>query len=559
MRSRVSHPALLVIALLVGAPSIVAQAPQLPPRDTGPAAPRTGTAAIRGRVVDAQTSRPLRRARINLTAPELGREGIPASTDDDGRYELTNLPAGRFTLAVERSGYLPLRYGQRRPNEQGIPLELGEGQLLDNINFALPRMGVISGRVLDELGEPIAGVWVTAQRSIWADNRRRLMPDGPIATTDDDGEYRLIGLRPGTYVVNAKTLEKWTVTDRGRDEIMGYAPTFFPAVTDPAHAFRVTVTSGREAANTDIALVPGRAARIAGTAVDSQGRPLKNVQLVHELMGTSGGMVGTAGAAIVTANGTFEIAGVPPGEYKLQATGPQELVVVPVAVNGVDVTNVALTTSAGWTARGNVTIDSDAPARLRRNQVTIAAVSTMGRNAMGMQGGPVQRQTVNDDWTFLVSGVVGSARLRVNVPDGWAVKAVLQGDRDVADLPLDMKSGEELAALQVVLTDRAATLNGQLRDDKGAAVNDGTVLLFPVDSSKWYEGSRFVRVARPDQRGQYRIPGVLPGEYMVAAIDYVEQGIWNDPDYLESIRRHAQKVIVKELAPPSVPLTVVMP
>jgi hypothetical protein len=339
---------------------------------------------------------------------------------------------------------------------------------------------------------------------------------------------------------------------------MGYAPTYFPGVSDPANAQRVTVAIGMEAANTDMALVPGRAAAISGTAVDSQGRPLKSVLLVHELLGTQGGMVGSAGNGAVAPDGTFTIAAVPPGEYKLQATGPQELVVVPVAVNGVDVTNVALTTSAGWSARGAVTIDSDTPNALRRSLVTVRAVPLAGRNGMGMSGGPVARQAVNDDWTFLVSGVVGAARLLVGVLDGWAVKAMLQGDRDIADLPLDLKSGEELAGLQIVLTDRGATLEGDVRGATGAPTTDGSVILFAADASKWYDGSRFVRVTRPDQRGRYRIRGLLPGDYLAVALDYVDDGLWNDPEYLESLRRQAQKVTLAA-SPASLPLTVVAP
>jgi hypothetical protein len=182
-----------------------------------------------------------------------------------------------------------------------------------------------------------------------------------------------------------------------------------------------------------------------------------------------------------------------------------------------------------------------------------------GRNGMSMPGGAVMRQGVNDDWTFFVSGVVGAARLRVNVPDTWAVKAVLQGDRDIADFPLDLKSGEELAGLQVVLTDRVATLTGQIVGARNEAPADGTVLLFPADTAKWYEGSRFLRAARPDQQGRYRIPGVLPGEYLVAALDYVEDGIWNDPEFLESIGRHTQRVTLTEARPHALPLKVVTP
>ena len=266
-----------------------------------------------------------------------------------------------------------------------------------------------------------------------------------------------------------------------------------------------------------------------------------------------------AGTGLVNESGTFEIVGVPPGEYKLQAPGPQESVTVPIVVNSVDISGMLLTTSAGWTLRGNVVIDSDEPSALRRNQVTIAPVLMAGRTNMGMSGGAVTRQAVNDDWSFFVSGVVGAARLRINVPERWVVKAVLQAERDVADLPFDLKSGEELGGLQVVLTDRTATVTGQLLDGKDNVSADGTVLLFPADSASWYEGSRFVRVARPDQQGRYRIPGVLSGEYLAVAVDYVEDGLWNDPEFLASMRPHAQRVAVKEATPMTLPLKVVTP
>src|SRR5437879_2272279 len=117
-------------------PQVVAQ------RDSASPTARPGTSAVRGRVVDAQDNRPLRRVRLTLTGAGLPPGGLPASTDDEGRYECTELPAGRFTLTSQRSGFLQLRYGQRRPLEQGRLLDLGEGQVLENINVALPRMGV---------------------------------------------------------------------------------------------------------------------------------------------------------------------------------------------------------------------------------------------------------------------------------------------------------------------------------------------------------------------------------------------------------------------------------
>ena len=79
-----------------------------PPRDARPAA-QAGTAVVRGRVVAADTGKPLRRARVTLSGAELGREGRSTSTSLDGRFEIAELPAGRYTIRVSRSGYLPLQ------------------------------------------------------------------------------------------------------------------------------------------------------------------------------------------------------------------------------------------------------------------------------------------------------------------------------------------------------------------------------------------------------------------------------------------------------------------
>jgi hypothetical protein len=120
-----------------------------PPRDARPLS-QTGTAVIRGRVFAADTGRPLRRARITVSAPELGTDSRQISTSPDGKYEIKDLPAGRYTVTVARSGYLTLRYGQRRPLEQGKPLQVLDRQLVDDVDFTLPRMSLITGRVFDE-------------------------------------------------------------------------------------------------------------------------------------------------------------------------------------------------------------------------------------------------------------------------------------------------------------------------------------------------------------------------------------------------------------------------
>jgi len=96
----------LAIVLVVVA---VAQLPAQPPaRDTPP--PRVGTGRIRGSVVAADTAQPLRQAQVRITSPEI-RESRVSTTDGEGQFEFTGLPAGRYNLNASKSSYVGLAFG----------------------------------------------------------------------------------------------------------------------------------------------------------------------------------------------------------------------------------------------------------------------------------------------------------------------------------------------------------------------------------------------------------------------------------------------------------------
>src|SRR5436309_180677 len=165
--------------------------------------PPTPTGRITGRVVTADGGKPVKRARVFVTAAELpGGRGV--LTDDSGVFDLTELPAGRYTLTVSKSGFVSLSYGQRRPLQAGTPLQLGDGEQLKGVDFRLPRGGVIAGRILDEEGEPVPGATVRVMRYQYQQGDRRLAQAGS-GQTDDRGQYRVWGLMPGDYYVNALT------------------------------------------------------------------------------------------------------------------------------------------------------------------------------------------------------------------------------------------------------------------------------------------------------------------------------------------------------------------
>src|SRR5712691_3228051 len=295
-----------------GAPGV--PPPQGPPRDNSQPA-KAGTATLRGHVVAADTGQPLRKAQVRVMAADI-RENRMTTTDTDGRYEFKELPAGRYTVMASKGSYVNLQYGQQRPFEAGKPLEILDGQTVEKVDFSLPRGGIITGRILDEFGEPLADAQVMAQRYQNVGGRRRLVPAGRTAMTNDIGEYRLFALPPGQYYLSA-TLRNMGMGDS--DDRSGYAPTYFPGTGNIAEAQRVTIGIGQVMSDANMALMQTRTARITGTAVDSQGRPMIGMVIAAPLGDSMMMMFGPPSQ--IKPDGSFAVGGLAPGSYRLQTMG----------------------------------------------------------------------------------------------------------------------------------------------------------------------------------------------------------------------------------------------
>jgi hypothetical protein len=542
-----------LLAAVVGASTSSAQQPvrsgppnQAPPRDTS-SRPATGTGVIRGHVVAADGNRPLRRVQIRATASGVTiGQPLTTSTDEAGEYELTNLPAGRYSISATRGGFLMLNYGQHRPRELGKLVDVANGQTVTSIDFAMPRMSVISGRVTDEDGDPIAGVNVLAMRSVFVAGRRQLVPVGDTRTMSDDaGEFRLGGLSPGTYIVSGRTGEKWSAGKNGSgEETMGYAPTYFPGTTHESEAARVVVGVGQDRGATDFSLIPGRAATVSGTALDAEGQPFLSVNLSLEVRGLEGGgSFASAGGATVGRDGSFVIRDVAPGGYVLSASRQDinpEVARLPIVVDGSDLTGLTLTGSAGGSVTGRVVVDVPGVA-MPGVQISMSEPA-IGQPDPGMLGafrGRFTPVSPASDGSFVIHNVFGPTTLNVTLPDGWAVASMSQGGRGPADAPIVLRNGEQLTDVEVHLTNRVTTVTGTLTDDNGVPPDEGTVLVFPIERRRWFDGSRFVRAVRPDQSGRYQIKGLPPGDYFAVALEYVEDGAWGEPEYLDSIVKDA--------------------
>jgi hypothetical protein len=95
-----------------------------------------------------------------------------------------------------------------------------------------------------------------------------------------------------------------------------------------------------------------------------------------------------------------------------------------------------------------------------------------------------------------------------------------------------------------VLSDRGAQVSGAIKADDDAV--GSTVVIFPADSDQWLPQSRRIRVAQVDRDGRYAIDGLAAGDYLIAAIEDVEQGEWLDPAFLQTISGNAARITLNE-------------
>ena len=535
-----------VFTTLLIAAQLLLQTPQtLPPQAAAP--PSTGTGELRGVVIDGRTGQPVSDAVVRLapfsTAP--GARPRLAKTDAVGQFVLGDLPDGQYQLSVQRAdGNVVTAFGQRAPRARTIDIIDGAHVRLQEV-LQLPSGASISGRVFDEHGEPFAGAVVSAwHRAYLQPGERQLWFEGQ-AQSDEHGDFQIVGLKPGTFFIDAKASAQ-------------SAPTFFPAASDAAFAQPVTLLGEVTASGISIQLRPMPLARVSGTVISSAGTaPSEFVVLLGPVRDDGAQIRSVDWISEVDSLGRFEIAKLPPGAYSVSAlsksrllrigatdvTSPrverEEFGSVVVTVNGADQTDVVVSAIPMLRLTGRVTLDRQPT---NADFVKALSIRVTGRSSGDRIGSILSATSAspNPDGSFVVPIATGGRLVRVDgLPRGVVLQRVVIGGVDVTDDGFDVAM-TDVRDVEIALTMRPTQVEGRVQDNRGAAVAGVGVIVFAEDARKWtLTQARRIASARTGKDGAFTVSGLPSGAYLAATVPQLVDGEWASPEYLESLRRTA--------------------
>jgi hypothetical protein len=510
----------------------------------------SGNSRISGVVVSADTGAPLPGARVSLEANNLPSSMARIATADvNGAFDFPNIAAGTYGLKASKGGYLA-KVSSRFRIAGDHPVTVADGQTADSVTLQLYRGGVITGRIADEFGDPIAQVRVyVARLQHRTDGTRAPMPGMTFDETDDLGRFRIYGLPAGDYLVGAAGRNSMDpafaiLPGPGRADI---APTYYPGTANPGEAQIISLGAGEET-SVQFTLMNARLVEISGTAMTSDGRPAAGMRATLRV-GPSTPLIARAGGT-VSADGTFRMSGVAPGDHWIEVapdarTPGGERGSAAVSVGADDVPGVTIVTTPGATIRGTVILDSPWP------QSTLQLTATPSDGFPGSTG--AVSDPIVQGGRFELRGVRGRFFIEP-VGSQWSVTSVVVNGRDMGEEPLDVADGSTVPDVEVTLTDRLTIVTGAVASGRGEPLKDHLVVLLRAGTSSDLP-SRRVRTVWTDEEGKFQARGLRPGSYVAGVFVDLEPGYHHSPDFQDDLRARGQSFTLGERETSNLELT----
>lgn len=587
---------------------LLAAALAIAPSHTSPqAAPRTAanSARISGTVLTmSEPGAPVRRAVVTVRQGAIARSAI---TDDNGRFVVDGLPAGRYEVVARRASFVDAAYGARRPGGDSVPVALADGEQLDGLTLRMARGAVITGTVRDGDGRALPGVDV---RAIPSGTMLGLLfrREGAV-TTDDRGAYRIHGLAPGRYQVMAVppgdtpgTLEAPdtarvdamlaelrrgspaggfvgpVTTPAGanpnpgaapaaREPTFTYAPVFHPGTTVQPDAADVRLAAGEERRGVDIAMSLVPSVTVSGTIAGGGGPIEGGLQIMISGAGVRVPLTVSPPrlAQAPGADGRFRYENVTPGRYVVTARtrgASPTFAQTTVEVTGDDVAGVMLSLRPALAMTGRVQFEGGQPVvgpddfpALRVSMQPVAGGGTGGGVALmnNTQFGHhiAAAAQAGEDGTFRLVGVLPDVYLPTFVdssgviPSGWWLRSVMYDGRDLLDEPLDIRD-RDADDIVFMFTNRHSELAGTITSADGQPASGIDVVVLPAERAFWRQGARRIRITQPASDGSYTFTDLPAGSYHLAVVTDLDPADLEDPAFLDELIAAAQPVAVDD-------------
>ena len=518
MRRFLPAPAVIVVTL-----SLFAQtsAPSPGATEESPAP----SCVVAGRVVTAAEGNPLKSVRVVLVPEQSGsRRKISATTSDsDGRFLLKDVVSGRYRFFASRAGFVEQQY-QAKGNGDGALLLLKPGDKVSDVLFRMTVAAVVSGRVTNEDGEAMPRVHVVALRTPSEEEiedegqstpRKRELQPVSSAQTDDRGQYRIFGLKPGEYyvrVTDAFEPDRNVPVDEDYwvKEFLGseYTPVYYPGVLQVSQAQVVSIRAGGEV-QADVSMQRIKTVEVAGHVIGANG-PAKNAWVHLE----QAGVEDLERQATTDEKGNFRLKGVPPGSYVIvvyqrgewevyETTARQKI-----EVGNENIDSLTVSLSGGASFEGRVTVAGSGSVTLDRINVVLSSIDD------DEQLGGYSR--VKKDGTFEIKSVRdGDYAVSIGMlEEGWYVKSVRIGSDEMLEKGLQVEKGGPSGRLEVIISSASAQLEGSVSEDDSTMI--GARIRVAPEPETPYNRSRSLSTTT-DQTGHFSLTGLAPGSYRVFA------------------------------------------
>jgi protocatechuate 3,4-dioxygenase beta subunit len=436
--------------------------------------------------------------------------GHRALTDDQGNYRITNVGPGKYLLTVVSPGFIPAQGADGRKT-----FLISKSETVENVDFALVRGGVITGKVTDADGRPL----IEENISLFPDELGRSSfhyTPTPFAHTDDRGIYRLFGVPPGKYRIAAGK-DEGEFGSRGG----GYRRAFYPAATEPGDATIIEVSEGSEANNINITL-PELTANytVYGRIIDGDtGQPMANVSYGVQKYLNENSTVSLSTGAVSNKDGEFKFENLSPGKYAVYVDVPPDsdwrAEYQRFEVSDQDVTGLIVKTIKGASASGVIVLegidDNTAREKLRKARLYAQVLSPNGDRAS------TSSATINQDGSFRMGGLqAGILNFGLSAQRFYVVRVERAGV--VQPQGIELKDREQVTGLRVIVNYATGVIQGVVKVDGGPIPMNSQVHVSVKrlgDFPRMF--SNFNGSVQVDARGQFVAEGLLSGTYEVTA------------------------------------------